>query len=114
MTALICVRTSIYLRNLAAVALLPLSRTRSGAILQPLDSSTSVFDLEKSQHDIDQRDEPETQRGVDAAGEVLRGAQQPADIKMLRPKAGEGDAMAVEPDHRGIVEGLIPRRIRNQ
>ena len=66
-----------------------LQDARSGAILQPLDSSTSVFDLEKSQHDIDQRDEPETQRGVDATRDILSGAQQPADIEVLRPKAGE-------------------------
>ena len=66
-----------------------------------------VFDLHQSQDDVDKSDQPEAQGGVETPRDLLRRAQQPRDIEMLRPDARQRNPMALEPCGSGGVERLI-------
>src|SRR5207302_223575 len=68
-------------------------------VVEGFDLSPDIFDLEQSQYDVDECNHPETERGVDAAGDLLRCAQQPRDVEMLGPQSSDRDAVTVEPRH---------------
>ena len=81
-------------------------------IIQPLDLPPEFVDFHQARDDVEKGDQPEAERGVDAAGD-LRRAQQPADVEMLAPQPGDGNAVAVEPVDRRI-KRLIARGVGEQ
>ena len=71
--------------------------TRGFTVVELCHLPPRVFDLQESQDHVEQRDQPERERRVDAAGDQLRDAQQPLNVEMLGPQAGNRDATRLEP-----------------
>ena len=112
---LICVRTSMYFLNFSRGRYAAVEKhARSLAVVERLDLPPDIVDFQQSQDDVDQRDQPEAQRGVDAAGNVLRRAQQPRDVEMFGPQPGDRDAVTVEPCHHGVIKRLVARDVSDQ
>jgi hypothetical protein len=96
-----------YLRNLTAIA----SPARSRACPRP---SLPSIDLEQTEQDEDQRHERERQNAVSPSRDLLKGAEQPADVEVVRQYAGHEDVVPLEPTGDLGVQCLKARGIAEQ
>ena len=104
-----------YLRNLRAVsALADRSLSRRLGREEGLRLSAQIVDLHEAEDHVDERDQPEAERRVDPAGDLLRPAQHPAHVEVLRPQAGDRNVVTLEPGDRGVEDRLIAARVGDQ